>query len=82
MAQDNVEIARRGYEAFNEQDADGLFEFIDPEIEYEVVSDGPTLSFSGTPAVQQFIGDWLGSAPGLSSRERALEAAGLAEAGP
>ena len=33
MSQENVEIARRGYEAFARRDLDAVFELFDPEIE-------------------------------------------------
>jgi ketosteroid isomerase-like protein len=33
MSQENVELARRGYEAFGRGDLDAVFELFDPEIE-------------------------------------------------
>ena len=33
MSQENVELARRGYEAFARRDLDAVFELFDPEIE-------------------------------------------------
>ena len=34
MSQDNVEIVRRGYEAFNRGDIDGVVGFLAPDFEY------------------------------------------------
>lgn len=61
MSQGNVEIARRGYAAINERGLDALAEFIDPNIDWEVISDGPTLSFSGAAEVLEFAKVWFDS---------------------
>jgi|SRR5215204_447486 ketosteroid isomerase-like protein len=61
MSQEHVEIARRGYAAINQRGVEALAEFIDPAIEWEVVSDGPTLSFSGAAAVLEFARVWFDS---------------------
>ena len=59
MPLENVEFARRGYAAINERGVEALAEFIDPDIEWEVVGDGPTLSFSGRPEVLKFAQVWF-----------------------
>ena len=62
MSQEHVEIARRGYAAINQRGVEALAEFIDPAIEWEVVSDGgPTLSFSGAAEVLDFAQVWFDS---------------------
>jgi ketosteroid isomerase-like protein len=61
MSRENLEIARRGYAAINERGLEALDEFIDPNIDWEVVSDGPTLSFSGAAEVLEFAKVWFDS---------------------
>jgi ketosteroid isomerase-like protein len=39
MSQENVEIARRGYEALNQGGVEAMLAFIDPECEIEVTPD-------------------------------------------
>jgi uncharacterized protein len=41
MSQENVEIARRAYEAFNRRDFDGLLDLLDPEIEWHQFTQFP-----------------------------------------
>lgn len=41
MAEDNLEIARRGFEAFNRRDWDGVAELFDPEVEWHDPPDMP-----------------------------------------
>lgn len=35
MSEDNIEVARRGYEAFNRGDIEAVLEFIDPNVEVD-----------------------------------------------
>src|SRR5215212_3789052 len=46
MAIDNVEIVRRGYEAFEEDGVEGILRFLDPEIEWHM-----SAAFTRTPRV-------------------------------
>jgi ketosteroid isomerase-like protein len=41
MSEENVEIARRGYEAFQRDGLDGLMPFLDEEIEWRNPEDSP-----------------------------------------
>jgi ketosteroid isomerase-like protein len=64
MSQENVEIVRRGWEAFIRRDLDALLALCDPAVEWD------TTNFEGWPedgvyrgqaAVRRFMEDWLGS---------------------
>jgi uncharacterized protein len=41
VSQDNIELARRGYEAFNRGDIEGFLEFIHPDVELDEGQDLP-----------------------------------------
>jgi ketosteroid isomerase-like protein len=41
VSQDNTELARRGYEAFNRGDIEGFLEFIHPDVELDEGQDLP-----------------------------------------
>jgi ketosteroid isomerase-like protein len=43
MSQENVEVVRRGYEAFNRGDFDAAMEVVHPEIEFVLPGGGPRL---------------------------------------
>ena len=47
MSQENVEIVRRAYEAFNQGDLEGLLGFVDPEIEVRPDPDLPVEKLVG-----------------------------------
>jgi hypothetical protein len=59
VASGNVELVRRGYEAFNRGDLDAAFELLDPdEIEIVVghmwtVRDGKAVRFEGSPSARR-----------------------------
>jgi ketosteroid isomerase-like protein len=64
MSQENVEIVRRGWEAWIRRDLDGLLALFDPAVEWD------TTNFEGWPedsvyhgqaGVRRFMEDWLAS---------------------
>jgi ketosteroid isomerase-like protein len=64
MSQENVEIVRRGWEAWIKRDMDALFALFDPAVEWD------TTNFEGWPEdgvyhghaeVRRFMEDWLAS---------------------
>lgn len=62
MSQENVELARRGYEALNEGGLERITEFLDPDIEWEISSVAPNAgTYRGLHAVRALIEDWLGA---------------------
>jgi hypothetical protein len=74
MSQENVDAARRGFEAFNRTFTEGtpdLFQTLDPEIEWVPMS---------AWLVQHRNGSSCGCGP-FTDRKEAVEAAGLSEIG-
>jgi uncharacterized protein len=55
MSQENVEIARRAYEAFNRGDIDGLLDLCAPGIEWEDMGTFDTDAVTGKEAVRAFF---------------------------
>jgi ketosteroid isomerase-like protein len=62
MSQENVEIARRAYEAFNRGDLDNLVADFAPTFEYVTTGAVPGAGgvYRGPEGYQEFVG-WLGS---------------------
>jgi len=70
MSQENVEIVRRGIDAFNAADAQDLdawiIEFLDPEIEWQTSREDPdAATHRGHEAVRRYYDQWLDSFVGL-----------------
>jgi uncharacterized protein len=64
MSQENVEIVRRGWEAWMRGDIDGVFAVFDPAVEWDTTKyegwpeDGV---YRGHAGVRKFMEDWLAS---------------------
>ena len=56
MPQENVEVVRRGYEAFNRGDIDGVLEVLAPDFEYVATGAVPGVAgvYRGTAGFRQF----------------------------
>ena len=79
MPEENVEILRKAYDAFNRGDLDALYhEFHDPEIEWQTSREDPdAATHRGREGVRRYIGQWLDSFDGLHADvEEYIEAAG------
>jgi ketosteroid isomerase-like protein len=80
MSQENVEIVRRAFEAFNGADAQGLddwaVEFLDPEIEWQTSREDPdATTHRGREAVRRYVDQWLDSFVGMHADvEECIEA--------
>ena len=60
MSQENVEILRRGYNAWNRGDRDTAFEFLEPEFELKLPEGGMNVgSFQGREAVTKLLEGYL-----------------------
>ena len=61
MSQENVEVVRQAYEAFNRAGLDALLERFHPDIEYDVTAGiGPYAGmYYGRAAVRSFLADYL-----------------------
>jgi ketosteroid isomerase-like protein len=68
MSHENVEIVRRGFDAFNAtQDLDAwIIEFLDPEIEWQTSREDPdAATHRGPKAVRRYADQWLESFEGM-----------------
>jgi uncharacterized protein len=67
MSQENVEILRRGSEAFNTGDLDRLVsEFVAPEVEYCTSREDPdAATHRGRQAYRRYVEQWMESFDGL-----------------
>lgn len=62
VSAENVEIARRGYEALNERAWERITAFLAPDCEWEIRSVAPNAgTYRGLDAVRAVIEDWLGA---------------------
>jgi uncharacterized protein len=60
MSQENVEVLRRGYEAWNRGDRDAAFEFLEPEFELQLPEGGMNVgSFQGREDVIKLLEEYL-----------------------
>jgi len=57
MSQENVELMREAYNAFDRGEANVLFELMDPEIEWKSLED--TEPKHGTEGVLESVGGWF-----------------------
>jgi uncharacterized protein len=55
MSEENVELARLGYEAFNRVDLDGLLNVCAPQIEWEDVATPDVAAVTGKDAVRTYF---------------------------
>jgi ketosteroid isomerase-like protein len=56
MSQENVELARKGYEAFNRRDADALADLCDPEVEFlSLIAESEGQVYRGHEGVRAFL---------------------------
>ena len=56
MSQENVELLRRGYEAFNRQDFEAWLDFLDPQVEFrEMVLTPDAATYHGREAVRAWL---------------------------
>jgi ketosteroid isomerase-like protein len=55
----NVELIRKGYEAFSERGEEAIFEFLDPEIEVRPIDEPPVglRSYRGHEGFRQYLAD-------------------------
>ena len=76
MPQENVEILRRAYEAFNSGDLDLVSELHDPQIEWQTSREDPdAATHRGREAVRRYVEQWLESFEGLHAEvEEYIEA--------
>ena len=79
MSQDNVEIVRRGYEALNAGDFDGVLRCYADEAELRDLHSGPDqpLAVSGIDAIRQIWASW-----GAAFDELRADVDELIDAGP
>ena len=70
MSQENVEIVRRFYRAWADDDLPGPEDFMDPEIEYinPTGAAEPGTGAGGRNSVPRSGGPWKGGRPGKRSR--------------
>lgn len=58
MSAENVELIRRGYEAFSREGEEAIFDFLDPEIEITPIVEAPgSRSYSGHDGFRQYLAD-------------------------
>jgi ketosteroid isomerase-like protein len=55
MSQENVELARAGYEAFNRGDLDGVLDLCVPDVEWQDLASIDTSAVTGKDAVRAFL---------------------------
>jgi hypothetical protein len=62
MSEENVELVRRAYDAFNRGDAEGMFADVAPELEYIATGAIPGAGgvYRGTEQFGQFLDRWWG----------------------
>ena len=67
MSQENVEVLRRAYDAFNRGDLDTLAsEFYDQQVEWQTSREDPdAATHRGREAVRRYFDQWLESFEGL-----------------
>ena len=61
MSQENVEIIRKMYEGFARSGPEGMFEFMDPEVDHRAIEGAPDDIgvFSGHDAMLGYYGQWV-----------------------
>jgi len=77
MSRENVELVRRGLEAFNDRDLDALMELYTEDVEWRLIGGFVDLmgsELSGRDAVRGFFSDWIENLGGRAESETVLEA--------
>ena len=77
MSRENVELVRRGYQAFNDRDLDAMVGNFTEDVEWRLIGGFADLmgaEFSGHDAVRHFVDDWLENLGGRAEIESILEA--------
>jgi ketosteroid isomerase-like protein len=61
MSEENVEVVRKAYEAFARAGPDGMFEFMDPEIDYRAIEGAldDIGVFRGYEAQRRYLTQWI-----------------------
>ena len=66
MSQENVEVVRAAYEAFERGDLDAVSELHDPAIEWQTsVEDPDAATHRGRVAVRRYFEEYMGTFPGF-----------------
>ena len=77
MSQENVEIVRRGFQAFNDRDLDAMLDSLAEDVEWRLIggfADMVGSEFRGRAGVRRFLIDIIESVGGRSEIETILEA--------
>jgi ketosteroid isomerase-like protein len=62
MSEENVELVKRAYEAFNPGDLEPDLEFIDPDVEFDVSRTNPEGGvYRGIEGFAELMSQWLGT---------------------
>jgi ketosteroid isomerase-like protein len=68
MSEENVEIVRMAYSAFERGNLDAIFQLHGPEIECQMTAEDPDAAIHrGRDAIWHYFGEWSESFPGLSA---------------
>jgi len=61
MSQENVEIVRKMYDGFSRAGVEGMFEFMDPDVDHRAIEGAPDDIgvFCGYDAMRRYYGEWL-----------------------
>jgi ketosteroid isomerase-like protein len=76
MSQENVEIVRQGFHAFNERDFDALLANFAEDVEWRLIGGFADLmgaEFRGRATVGRFLTDWVENLGGRGEVETVLE---------
>src|SRR5438874_8541754 len=78
MSQGNVEIVARMYDGFGRAGPEGMFEFMDPDINYRAIEGAPDDIgvFTGYDAQRRYLGEWVEMFDNLGVETEALIDAG------
>lgn len=77
VSQENLEIVRRGFEAFNDRDLDALVANFAEDIEWRLIGGFADLvgaEFRGHAGVRRFFDDWMENLGGRAEVETIMEA--------
>src|SRR3954451_14777729 len=76
MSQENVEVVRRAFEAFDSEGFDGLAEFWHPDINWRAMEGAPddVGVFTGHDAMRRYLDDWLEMFDGRIELEEFIDA--------
>jgi ketosteroid isomerase-like protein len=60
MSEENVEVIRKMYDGFARSGPEGMFEFMDPEVDHRAIEGAPDDIgvFSGYDAMRRYYGQW------------------------